>query len=215
MMNSKPGIRSLSIRLFLMWSLLVLCIGFMNTSFRLSTGNYFPPVKLTPEEYRLYTLISDYRKENKLPEVKLSASLTFVAHEHCRDLFVNQPDTAKGCNAHSWSGRGKWGACCYTPDQKNAKCMWEKPRELTNYTGDGFEIACGSSDTLFRDFVMTPEYALQSWEKSIPHNNVILNRGIWKAASWNAIGIGIFKGFAVVWFGLSPDPEGEPVIPGK
>ena len=47
---------------------------------------------------------------------------------------------------------------------------------------------------------MTAEYAINSWKKSSGHNAVIINSGGWND-KWNAIGIGIYKGFAVVWFG--------------
>ena len=78
--------------------------------------------------------------------------------------------------------------------------MWNKPRELTDYKGNGFEISCGSNDCC-SDFVMTADYALQSWKKSHGHNVVIINKDSWKNMTWNAIGIGLYKGFAVVWFG--------------
>lgn len=159
---------------------------------------------LTDEETKLYNLIMEYRKEKGLPSIPLSKSLTFVAQTHVKDLQNNKPDQGE-CNAHSWSSKGKWTSCCYTPDHKNAECMWNKPRELTSYTGNGFEIACGSSDSRYSSFVMTAEYALQSWKKSQGHNTVIVNMGIWKDYSWNAIGIGIYKGFAVVWFGVEED----------
>jgi len=89
--------------------------------------------------------------------------------------------------------------------------MWNKPRELTNYKDDGFEIACGSSDPMYKEFVMSADYAFESWKGSFHHNNVMINADIWKDSKWNAIGIGIYNGFAVVWFGKSIDPDGEPL----
>jgi uncharacterized protein YkwD len=53
---------------------------------------------------------------------------------------------------------------------------------------------------------MTANYALESWKESSGHNAVIINQGIWKN-QWNAIGVGVFKGFAVVWFGNEIDNE--------
>ncbi|MEZ4775381.1 MAG: CAP domain-containing protein [Bacteroidia bacterium] len=171
--------------------------------FALSSFNSFSQV-LSDEEKNLYTLIMEYRKEKGLPSIPLSASLTYVAQTHARDLVDNKPDVGN-CNAHSWSSNGNWTACCYTPDHAQAELMWSKPRELTAYQGDGFEIACGSNDCC-SDFEMTADYALQSWKKSSGHNAVIINQGIWND-QWNAIGIGLYKGFAVVWFGNEFDNE--------
>lgn len=166
--------------------------------------------KLSAEELKLYNLVMTYRKANQLPEIALSVSLTYVAQEHCKDLYTNKPDLKNNCNTHSWSDKGTWSSCCYTPDHKQSNCMWSKPREMTAYKADGFEIACGSSEAIYNTFVMTPEYALDSWKGSVYHNNVVLNKDIWKAVKWNAIGIGIYKGFAVIWFGQETDAAGAP-----
>jgi uncharacterized protein YkwD len=161
--------------------------------------------ELNDEERKLYNIVMQYRKEKGLPIIPLSTSLTYVAQTHVRDLAINKPDIGN-CNAHSWSANGSWSACCYTPDHSQAKFMWSKPRELTTYKGDGFEIACGSNECC-SDFTMTANYALESWKKSSEHNAVIINRGIWDDIKWNAIGIGLFKGFAVVWFGNEIDSK--------
>lgn len=166
--------------------------------------------RLSAEELKLYNLVMTYRKANQLPDIPLSLSLTYVAQEHCKDLYTNKPDLQKNCNTHSWSDKGTWSSCCYTPDHKQSGCMWNKPRELTSYKADGFEIACGSSEAIYDHFVMTADYALDSWKGSVHHNNVLLNKDIWKAVKWNAIGIGIYKGFAVIWFGQETDAAGAP-----
>jgi hypothetical protein len=157
---------------------------------------------LTNEEKVLYDILMKYRKELGLPVIPLSESLTLVAQTHVKDLAENKPDLGN-CNAHSWSSKGSWTACCYTPDHAQAEFMWSKPRELSSYKGKGYEIACGSNDCC-SDFNMTANYALDSWKKSSGHNAVIVNQGIWDE-SWNAIGIGLYKGFAVVWFGHERD----------
>lgn len=95
--------------------------------------------ELTSEEMKLYNNIMEYRKEKKLPSIPLSKSLTFVAQTHVSDLVNNKPDIGK-CNSHSWSRKGNWTSCCYTPDHSRAECMWNKPSELTSYKGTGFEI---------------------------------------------------------------------------
>lgn len=159
---------------------------------------------LTKEEKELYDLLMDYRKQKGLAIIPLSPSLTTVAQTHVRDLADHKPDLGD-CNAHSWSSGGSWTACCYTPDHRASACMWNKPRELTVYPGNGYEISCGSNDCC-SDFVMTAAYALETWQKSSGHNAVITNTSIWHDRNWNAIGVGIYKGFAVVWFGEETDP---------
>ena len=96
---------------------------------------------------------------------------------------------------HSWSKKGKWEVCCYTDDHAKAQCMWNKPRELTRYKGNGYEIAAGMGNA---------QDALDGWKHSVHHNNVIINKDIWKT-KWEAIGIGIYGNYAVVWFGHETD----------
>ena len=146
----------------------------------------------------LIALVNAYRTQNGLPAIPASPSLCTVAAAHTRDLAENAPHTAPGCNLHSWSDKGHWTSCCYTPDQKQGACMWNKPRELTGYTGDGFENAFQGSSQ--------PEAALASWKSSGPHNDVILNRGIWASHPWRAIGANLHGGFAMLWFGDKDDP---------
>lgn len=172
-------------------------------------------ITISDDEFELYELIMEYRESKGLERIPLSNSLTIVAQTHCIDLVVNKPDLDNKCNAHSWSDKGTWSSCCYTSDHKESECMWNKPKELTSYIGYGFEIAVGSSDPAFDDYVMTPEYAINSWKNSPPHNKVILNRGIWEDSKWNAIGIGIYKGFSTVWFGNELDVDGEPKREGE
>ena len=167
-----------------------------------------PDVCIGAEEQKLYTIIMEYRKKNKLPVIPLSKSLTYVAQQHCIDLDKNKPDT-NACNAHSWSDKGKWTPCCYTPDHKQAERMWSKPKELTSYTDYGFEIAAGSSD-MSDSYRITAELALKCWQGSTGHNNVILNKDIWKDRSWNAVGVAVYKGYSVIWFGSSLDKEKTP-----
>ena len=150
------------------------------------------------KEKKLYDLIMVYRNENNLPSVPPSKSLTLVAQSHAKDLENNNPNQGN-CNMHSWSDQGNWAACCYTDDHAKADCMWDKPREMTSYSGNGYEISYMSSDSI------KPESALNEWKKSSGHNSVVLNQEIWKDLSWSAIGVGVFGHYAVVWFGQEKD----------
>lgn len=157
------------------------------------------------ESAELAGLINDYRVEQGLSSVSLSASLTAVAEAHVNDLEDNNPDTGE-CTLHSWSGNGNWSACCYTADDAQAQCMFSKPTEISSgvYTSDGFEIAVRNTIS------MTPELALSSWQSSDPHHDVILNRDTFAAVEWKALGVAISDHYAVAWFGREDDPAGVP-----
>ena len=171
--------------------------------FKKSVHKTEPDVCVSAEEKKLYHTINEYRKTHKLPAIPLSRSLTYVAQQHVHDLAANHPDK-QPCNPHSWSDKGAWKGCCYTEDHANASCMWKKPSELTSYKSNGYEIACtgayGSVEIL------------KCWQGSKGHNSVILNQASWKKMKWNAIGVGIYKEYAVVWFGDIADPEVKPII---
>lgn len=153
---------------------------------------------LTPQEKELYNLISEYRKSNNLPDIPVSKSLTVVAQTHVKDLEINKPVSEK-CTLHSWSSKGEWKAVCYTGDRKSAEGMWNKPRELTSYKADGYEIAFYSSSGV------KVEDALNSWKKSKNHNDVILNKEMWERSNWKSVGVGVYGKYAVIWFGVEPD----------
>ena len=158
-----------------------------------------PVVALAQESLPLLQLVNAYRVEHGLRSVPISPSLNAVAAAHVRDLEAHTPTGQ--CNLHSWSPAGSWTPCCYTSDHKQARCMWDKPREITQgaYSGDGFEISAWSSDP------MSPRQALESWKISPAHIGVVLNRGIWASTTWQAMGGAVYGRYAVVWFGKAAD----------
>jgi len=181
-----------------------LVIFIMMNAFGLSTDSYTDQSCITEQEYRLYELVNEYRKENGLPAISLSASLSIVAGAHVWDLDNNQPDHGK-CNMHSWSDEGPWNECCYTEDHKKASCIWSKPSELTSYEGNGYEVAYYSSWSVDEQNDMAWA-ALEGWKRSPGHNRIILNKYAWKRLKWKAMGVGIYGNYAVVWFGEKEDP---------
>jgi hypothetical protein len=165
---------------------------------------------LSQKELDLYNAINDYRRSKGLANIPLSSSLTYVAQTHAYDLSYNRPFSSK-CNMHSWSDKGKWSSCCYTSDHKQKECMWNKAREMTKYKGDIYEISHGYAQfDKFSGDTVTAFGALDGWKNSSGHNNVILNKDIWASTKWNAIGIGINRDFACVWFGKEIDEEKTP-----
>lgn len=152
---------------------------------------------LEPEEIRLYELINQYRAQHNLPAIPLSKSLTLVANRHVHDLQGNM-----GSLTHSWSN------CSFNAhDASTYPCMWSAPQRLkTQYPGYGFENAY----TVYQGNA-TPERALNGWQKHASHNEVMINLGKWKKKRWNAIGVALYKGYAVIWFGEETDPAGVPL----
>ena len=128
----------------------------------------------------------------------MSNKLTKVAKIHCKDLYDNHENTSAECNAHSWSDKGNWTPVCYTSDHKQASGMWNKPKEIANYLSNGYEI---EHNHFPKDDLCNPLCALNGWKSSAGHNNVIINQSIWQKMNWKAMGVGIYKGYACVWFG--------------
>jgi len=169
-----------------------------------SGDSYAAQACISDDEYRLYTLINEYRKENGLSSIPLSASLSIVAGAHVWDLNTNRPDRGR-CNMHSWSDEGPWAGCCYTENHKRASCIWSKPSEITSYEGNGYEVAYYSSLTMEQHNDMGWA-ALEGWKRSPGHDRMILNKYAWKRLKWKAMGVGIYGNYVVVWFGEKTDP---------
>jgi hypothetical protein len=157
-----------------------------------------PVIDPKADAVALAKLINDYRASIKLPRIPISASLTKVAQAHVRDLNVNKP-VKEGCNLHSWSAQGSWSACCYDSSKEAARCMWAKPKEIASYAGNGYEIAANASG-------ITPDYALEMWQNSPAHHEVMTNKKIW-TKPWRAMGVAIEGDHAVAWFGEVTDSK--------
>jgi hypothetical protein len=163
------------------------------------------PETWLPSFHKLADLINSYRKSFGLPAVPLSPSLTMVAGIHVGDLETNHPDLNCSGNLHSWSKSSSWtGGCFDLGKQTTYPIMWNKPRELTKYRGDGYEIAYKQWGA-----PIAPEDALKGWQGSPPHNDQILNRGKWANYTYQALGAFYSTDYAVAWFGTDHDPTGR------
>jgi Ca2+-binding RTX toxin-like protein len=151
------------------------------------------------EETKLYNLINEYRAQNGLAPIAASKALSTVANRHVQDLAENI-----GTLTHSWSD------AVYDSNNPNTyPAMWTAPQRFnTGYSGYGYENAFGGTG----NYVATATDALQAWKNSPAHNAAILNQGIWQNLQWNALGVGIYKGYAVIWFGEQLDPTGTPEL---
>jgi hypothetical protein len=163
-----------------------------------------PPVAMSETEQDIFRLVNQYRESKGLHAVDFSPSLTYVAQQHVHDLASHERPSGR-CNLHSWSSDGDWSPCCYTTDEKQAPCMWNKPRELTGYTSEGYEIAFWTDEELGPEAFA--QKAVTCWQKSVLHNRVMINGAEWRELDWKAMGVGYDRGFAVVWFGSMPDDK--------
>ena len=154
---------------------------------------------LESEEIKLYNLVNEYRAQNNLPPISPSKALTTVANRHVLDLGENV-----GKLTHAWSD-----APYDANDSSTWPNMWTAPQRFnTGYPGNGYENAVGYSG--FDSPIMTAQQALDFWKESSAHNAVILNQGQWANRDWNALGVGLYKGYGVLWFGQEVDPTGTP-----
>ncbi len=152
------------------------------------------------EEQKLYNLVNQYRAENGLPAIPASKALTTVANRHVLDLAENI-----GTVTHTWSD------AFYDSSNPNTwSSMWDAPQRFnTGYPGIGYENVHGGSG----GYIATAESALNGWKNSPLHNDVILNQEKWTDRNWNALGVGIYQGYAALWFGEEVDPTGTPELP--
>jgi len=163
-----------------------------------ASGNDTLKKGVNQDEIILFNMINDMRIQNKLPVIPFSYNLSKVARIHIDDLIKWRPQD-KGCSLHSWSGSGKWSACCNTKDPAGIQCMKAKPGEITAYTGNGYEMIYWGQDKA------TPEDAIALWQQMAASSDMILGRGKWKGYQWKALGVGIKEGYAVLWFGDKTD----------
>lgn len=190
------------------WFMKVICFLLLLAGFNaIGQDDPFSEACVTDTEYELYLQINSYRNAHGLPSIPLSGSLCVVAGAHAWDLETNRPDRGP-CNMHSWSDSGPWPGCCYTDDHREARCVWNKPGELTSYQGYGYEIAFFHSQPGNKSGSMAG-LALEGWKGSSGHKNMILNRYSWKRLKWKAMGVGIYGRYAVVWFGEEADTAGK------
>ena len=166
---------------------------------------------LSEDEANLYYLINEYRESLGLSKLSFSKSLTSVARAHVKDSHDYTPrlqldERGIQGNLHSWSNNGNWRGGAYTPDHEHAEIMWDKPGELTDYTGAGYEIS------VYHSIGIDPKLALDLWKSSSGHNEVIIGDNDWSFIT--TMGVAMDKNYSHVWFGGDEDPAGYYDIEG-
>ena len=166
---------------------------------------------LSEAEANLYYLINEYRESLGLSKLSFSKSLTSVARAHVKDSHdytTRLQLDSRGIqgNLHSWSNNGNWSGGAYTPDHAHAQIMWDKPSELTDYKGTGYEIS------VYHSIGIDPKLALDLWKSSSGHNEVITGDNDWSFIT--TMGVAMDKNYSHVWFGGDEDPAGYYEIEG-
>jgi hypothetical protein len=145
---------------------------------------------IEPEEQKLYDLINQYRAQKGLSAIPLSKALSLVANRHVHDLTDNL-----GKLTHGWSD-----APYDANNPSTYTAVWSAPQRFnTGYSGNGYENAYMASAGA------TATGALTAWKLDAPHNDLIVNLGIWTNKTWNAMGVGIYGKYAVLWVGEKAD----------
>jgi hypothetical protein len=189
--------------IFLFLCLVSPLISYENSDYSNGKDTLMP--RLTKDENSLFKKINDLRLQNNRSILALSPNLCKVAQTHIADLIKYKPQ-AKGCNLHSWSKGGKWTSCCNTNEDFGLECMKSKPREITSYKGDGYELIYWSENKA------TAADAFSLWNEVDASLDMILTRGKWNGFEWKAMGIGIKDGYAILWLGdsINPAPVTKP-----
>lgn len=157
---------------------------------------------LSDEEVKLYNMVNEYRTAIALPAIPLSKNLCWVARRHAIDLDVNKPDT-NTCNFHSWSDKGPWSACCYEKEIKDKSCMTGKPGEITEYKDPAYETVYWENKSA------NASRAFNQWRETSAARSLMTNFKAWESYEWNALGVSVYKGFAILWFGEVTDQAGS------
>lgn len=156
-------------------------------------------------ENQLFNSINQLLIENGGKELSLSKSLSYVAKLHINDLSENHPDTSI-CNLSSWSDKGDWTACCYNSYVPNSECMWNKPKELTNFRYRGYEMALYFEEEYNSDSIMQ---LLYSSKKALA---MLLTKDDYSSKKWICMGIGINENYTSIWLAQRADNAGKPKI---
>ena len=160
-------------------------------------------VCIVEEELALANQINQFRKQNDLNVLPVSTALSYVADVHVKDLYLHY-DPFDNCSLLSWSDNGRWEKCC--AQAENYTCMYDKPAELTQYKGKGYELV------YYQNTQITSGLAFNAWKENATAKTMILQQGKYEDKKWQVIGVALFDGYASVWFGEKPDGEGEPPL---
>jgi hypothetical protein len=158
---------------------------------------------LTNDEMQLFDKINQLRQSYGKTDLQLSASLSFVAKTHVKDLLDQHPDTSV-CNLSSWSNKGNWTACCYNSYVPKPDCMWDKPKELTPYPYRGYEFVSYFDDQFSVDSVIN----LFSDTKEVL--DMILTQQTYDTKKWICCGVGMNDHYVSIWFGQRKDALSVP-----
>ncbi len=165
----------------------------INMGFTQEELDYILSDQLTPYEQAMFDELNKLRDSKGLKRINLSMELTKVARIHSLDIQKNSKEILSMGNMHGWSISNHWQGGGYPGDHSNAKMMWMKPSELSNYPGNGFEVSFSSGTTFM------PSAAINAWNNSPGHKEVILTEGQW--SDLTSVGLAASSNYACMWFG--------------
>jgi hypothetical protein len=160
---------------------------------------------ISNDEHQLFENINVFLAENGKKKLSLSKSLSFVAKTHINDLQINHPDTSI-CNLSSWSDNGNWTSCCYNSYVPNPDCMWNKPKELTNFKYRGYEMV------LFFEDEFNPDSIMQLLYSSNNALAMLLAKDDYSSKKWICMGVGINENYTSIWMAQRADNAGTPDV---
>jgi len=160
---------------------------------------------ISPQEKLLFDQLNQLIKDYGKAKLELSASLSYVAKVHVSDLLNYHPDTSF-CNMSSWSDKGDWTPCCHNPYIPQQDCMWDKPKELTQYPYRGYELVSYFEEEFNVDSVMN------LWSSSKQVLDMVLMNGNFDKKRWVCMGVGMNENYVSVWFGQRGDNQKKPGV---
>ncbi len=160
---------------------------------------------ISENDKALFEKINTYRESQGFKALKLSRALCYVANTHVKDLYFNNPDR-RGCSMHSWSDKGRWKPMCFRSFDPNYKGMTAKPKELTYYRTDAYEMI------YFSNINASAEEILKQWTELETSKAMLHQEGKWKKYNWSSIGVSTFKGYTAVWLGVGNDTGLAPEV---
>ena len=180
-------------------------VSFLILVFNVPLTVHAQEICVSNDENRLAGLINSLRKQSRLPEITFSSSLTLVAKLHVNDLQTNRPDTSI-CSTASWSNKGNWTPCCFTALAPQFECIWNKPKELTNYPFRGYEI------THYEEGIVEVDSLFSLWSKTPAVLDMLLGRNAHSDKRWTVMGLAVGENYVSLWLGQRPDPAGRPSL---
>lgn len=194
----------------IIYLIIIACIFVLPSAFAQNTKKRIPSDFCVDENaYALYQAINNYRQKLSLDPIPLSASLSYLAQLHVKDLAANfdmKNAWKSECGMKSWSDKGHWKAFCYPKDQSKKRDIKDKAKELTPYKGKAWEILYWEND-----WAPDAEKILHFWLDIPQSADMLSNTGKYAQKDWQSIGLASSDGYISVFLGRVKDTQAPPI----